>query len=185
MGIYYNWVYIMNIHSSDIAFCTPDELFRRYDKRLIARLVSDTGVPISDDFALKNDQSLKVALREASAIVESYAYRGGRYTRDDLIALYQDTTKIGRELLIGLVASIALYLLWRRRGDPGVPIPNEYKLAEDMLRKLEQGYNIFAFEETMDTGRRVGAISNSSFSLNSYRLIALRRLTGNPFFVSE
>lgn len=173
----------MNIHSSDIAFCTPEELFRRYDKRLIARLVSDTGVPITDDFALKNDQTLKVALKEASAIVESYTYRGGRYTKQDLLDLYQDTTKIGRELLIGLVASIALYLLWRRRGDPGVPIPNEYKLAEDMLRKLEQGYNIFAFEETMDTGRKVAAISNNTFATNSYRLVALRRLTGNPLFL--
>lgn len=169
----------LQIHSSDIAYCTPDEMFLRYDKRLISRLISDTGVPITDNFELKNSKVLKSALNEATAIVESYAYRGGRYTRDDLKALYNDNTKVGRELLVGLVASIALYLLWRRRGDPGVPIPNEYQLAENMLQKLERGYNIFAFDETMKYGRYVASISNSSFTNNSIRLISLRRLVGN------
>lgn len=168
----------LTIHSSTDSYCSVNELFIRYDKRLIGRLISDTGVPVTDEFDLLNNQILRTILREASAIVESYAYKGGRYTKDDLRALYLSNS-VGKELLVGLVASIALYLLWRRRGDPGVPIPNEYQLAENMLRQLERGYNIFAFDETMKYGRFVHAVSNSVFANNSVRLISLRRLVGN------
>jgi phage gp36-like protein len=171
-----------NVHSSDIAYATPDELIIRYDKRLISRLISDTGVPITDEFDFRNNNVLKTLLREASAIVESYAYKGRRYTKEDLKAIYNDTTKVGRELLISLVCAITLYLLWRRRGDPAIEVPKDFEIAENMLRRLERGENIFAWQGTMDAGSRMEFVSNATLLQSSPRTIALRRFIGNAGF---
>ena len=166
------------IISSTTAYATPADMLIRYDKRLIGRLVSDTGTPVTDDFALNNNIVLRTLLKEASGIVESYAFKGGRYTREMLQQLYNSNTS-GRELLVSLVCAITLYLLWRRRGDPNIQPPKDYVIAEQYLRQLERGANIFAFLGTEEAGYNVDMFSHNIFWGQSIVGLDIMRLTGN------
>lgn len=166
-----------NVVSSPIAFATIDDLLKRYDKRLISRLVSDTGSVVSDD-ALSNNAILISLLSEASALVESYAYRGMRYNRDDLLSIYRSNT-VSRELLVGLVCALAVQLLWRRRGDPATGASVDWEIANNLLRQLERGDNVFAFDGTMHAGIALESVTNDESLAASPRLSALRRITGN------
>lgn len=166
-----------NIVSSAIPFASVEDMLRRYDRRIIARLVSDTGSPV-DENSLGDNAVLLSLLKEASAIVESYAYKGMRYTRDDLVAIYQSNT-VSRELLVGLVCALTMHLLWRRRGDPAVNTTSDWEIVNGMLRQLERGDNVFAFEGIMHSGIALELATESEIMHSSPRMIALRRIFGN------
>jgi phage gp36-like protein len=165
------------ITSTNTGYCSPGEMLLHFDRRLIGMLISDTGVPVTDDFALLNNNVLKTALMQASAEVESACYRGGRYSKDDLDAIYASDTAAKR-FLTWLVASIALYRLWQRRGDPKV-IVGDFTSALQYLEALETGKRIFPLAETAVAGRKLEFVDASGIPDANDLVIKYRRILGN------
>lgn len=142
-----------SLNSTSTAYCSPSEMLTFFDRRIIGMLVSDTGSPVTDLFQLQNNTNLQEALMLASAEVEAACARGGRYNKDDLTAIYNSNTAAKR-FLTWLTASIALYRLWQRRGDPSLVV-GDFTSALQYLEMLETGKRIFPFTETEEAGRRL------------------------------
>lgn len=132
--------------SATSSYCTGTEFFERYDKRLIADMLGDDGVPVSTTGIETNSRLLKL-LQQASGRVESACAVGERYRPEDLQAL----TGNAHELLAGIVADLAFGLLMRRRGTfDAAPAP--VKEAEETLERLESGALIFPTVEAEKAG---------------------------------
>lgn len=132
------------LDSTTTVWCTPDEMTRFYDARLIALLCSDSNTPVND---LNTSQVLQSVLRLATAQLESIAYRGKRYTRAELQDIYSSNT-VASELLKYLVASLALRILWMRRSDHSNPPIDSG--VDVLLEKLNAGEMIFPLIDTMN-----------------------------------
>jgi len=165
------------VRSTATGYCSPSEMLEHYDKRLVGMLISDTGVPVTDDAAIQNSNILRAALLQASAEVEAACYRGRRYSKEDLDAIYSSNTAAKR-LLTWLVASIALYRLWQRRGDPKLVV-GDFTFALQYLEALETGKRVFPLLETEEAGSKFGFIDIKDVLDANDMAIKYRRLLGN------
>lgn len=111
------------------AYATYEDMVLRYDTRALKDLVSDTGVP--EPF-LDLNSVIDLVLSEATGILNSAVQVGNSYT-DDQIAELLAAGGTGADHLKGLVCSIAMALLLRRR-------PEKYKAADKRLEDIERNY---------------------------------------------
>lgn len=135
------------IFSGD-AYCTGAQFVQRYDARSLAQILSDTGIDIE---TVTSDLKLAAILKEASGKVEAAACLGEAYTADDLTALAADTSNMA-EMLHGLVATLAIQIIYRRRPDFTLPYVQEVQEAERFLSALAVGQKIFGFLDNMEAG---------------------------------
>jgi hypothetical protein len=167
-----------DITSTSTGYCTPQEMLIRYDRRLIGMLVSDSGTPVTT--GLETDPVLLTMLRQASGEVESACLRGRRYSKEDLDDIYQSDTA-AKDFLVWLVASIALYRLWQRRGDPSINI-GDFNQALAYLEMLEQGKRIFPTSEHARAGTHTEFLSVQQIPFNDLRF-KYNRLLGDAGLV--
>src|SRR5688572_11874066 len=130
------------------AYCTIGEFLDRYDRRIIADWLSDTGVKLTTD-ALNSSTRLTEILQDASGLVESACLVGEKYRPEDLAAL----TGNSKRFLMRLVADLAIGMIRGRRGyneEEGV-MP-QHKAALEMLENIRNGERIFGLAEVMTAG---------------------------------
>jgi len=128
-------------------YITVAELVETHDTRPLGQLSSDSGAAATVD---ENNAKLLNAIERASADVESHALRGGRYSSTDLTDLQtaDDWT------LKGLVARLAIYYVYRRRGGPIPPdVESDRSSAKLDLEALRDGKMIFSDAGAIGAGR--------------------------------
>ncbi len=125
-------------------YITEPELLEAYDSRLIARLASDDGTPATLD---ATDANIANAIERASAQLESKALSGGRYT----LALLAAEQAADNWILKGLVAALAMGLMYQRRGAIPEEFRGTWKMAQGQLKDLATGVRILG-GETGDVG---------------------------------
>lgn len=118
------------------------------DINVIAELLSDTGAAASQ-FSLASNTTLTALLQEASGLVESAAFEGGRYAAADLAGLNGNSA----QALIGCVCGLAVWLLWCRRQDVEMKLPVRAEMAMQFLEKLRKGDVVFATAEAEEAGQ--------------------------------
>ncbi len=156
---------------TQVSYITEAELLVAFDDRTVFQLASDTGTP-----ATTGAPEIVNAIERASAMVESGALRGGRYSLADLAALQTADDWS----LKGLVAELTIAKLYQRR--PGT-IPEDMK---EMLRAAGQKI------EALEKGDRIfndsGAISSGKPSvhfLSEFERARLGLVSSQPFFPKQ
>ena len=140
--------------TSATPYCSATDFVKRYDVRSIGDRLGDVGIRV-DATSVLTDTNLAALLLQASGMVEEACLRGRRYTPTDL----QSLTGSGLERLRGLVADLALWLIYNRRPDPTRPIPSQCQTASNTLELLASGYRIFSLGEHADAGKEIKVIS--------------------------
>lgn len=136
-------------------YITVAELAESYDARLLADLGGDGSANLVVD---EDNAIITNAIERASAKVESFALRGGRYSEADLAALQADDDW----KLKGLVASIAISFLFRRRAGQAPPdIEKEIEAANKDLDDLRDGKTIFRDDGAIAAGKATAAVLSS------------------------
>lgn len=174
---------VKTVTSATGSYCTADQFFQRYDWRALADLLSDTGLAAAPDApTLAANINLDHLLREASGTLEAAALAGERYTATDLNAIITPdlagNISNSGEMLIGMVATMAIPLIYRRRPDVTLPIMAQLEEAERKLAALYDGVRIFGFRETQDAG-----VADSE--IETVQIVENRRLisyTARPVF---
>jgi hypothetical protein len=169
--------------SGPVAYCTPQQMVHRYDARTIGQYLSDDGIKLTVDEVLASP-ILSELLQEASGELETALLRGGRYTPADLGNL----TGNGLEMLAGMVAGYAMFLIWDRR--PGRfsdhQLPLRAQIAVDKFQDLATGHRILPFQEAADAGRIHHEVeaARKVFDRRLCAVIAIRSfgLRGNEMF---
>jgi len=138
----------MTISSGTTVYITAAQFLRYFDSRIVAELLSDTGVKVADP---ANDPTLAELMQAASGEVESYALKGGRYSSADLADLAGGTTNHSFYLR-KLVATIVMDSLRSRRSRVGEESLESRKWVLATLKLLGQGEQIFGFVETEEAG---------------------------------
>lgn len=160
------------------SFVTTANFLTRYDWRLIAQMVSDTGTADSQG-AVATDPNLLQILQDASGEVLMYAIQGGRYSQTDL----DNLTDISKAQLQRLVSDIAIWFIVLRRGLPVDEYP-QCRLALEMLKLISEGEEIFNVQANIDASVAqspdvsIQSIANNNFLVdNAYRYFPTRRFT--------
>lgn len=116
-------------------FVTPADLTARKDARMVARLASDSGTPISSG-AIATDPVIATILDAAEGDVLAALRYGGRYSDDDLAAL----TGSALAFLKTIIVEVATVMLLRRRPDVSpASIEAQEKIRDMYLKDLKTG----------------------------------------------
>lgn len=139
--------------SSSTTYCPVARFLERIDQRTVAQIASDGGEPVPIG-SLSTNANVLAALKDASGLVESAAFRGEKYATADLAALAATDT-VGRGLLYRIVADLAVAFLWERRPNKsdGAQPPASLQRSLQWLDDLAQGVRIFPMLEAMEAGR--------------------------------
>jgi hypothetical protein len=129
------------------SYLTPTEYLKRCDVRTVAKLCSDTDVPV-DPSSLASDVNLAAALLDASGTLESALLAGDRYTTADLSAL----TGASQGTLFRVLAILTTEYLYRRRPNRDREPGADYQDAQTFLAALADGKRVFALQEVGDAG---------------------------------
>lgn len=132
--------------SGSTLYLSAAEFLRYFDTRMVAELLSDTGTKVQNP---AGEASLQELLRAACGEVEACALRGGRYTADTLAAIATSGTFAAGHLK-KLVAVCAMNNLRSRRGRVGEEELQSHKWAEQHLKALRQGEEIFGVVEEQE-----------------------------------
>lgn len=138
----------MTINSGTTQYITAAQFLRYYDTRVVAELLSDTGVKVVSP---AGDPILAELLQAACGEVEASALRGGRYTSDDLAALAASSTNHA-VFLRKLCAAVCMDSLRSRRARVGEEELKDRKWVLEALKRLRQGEEIFGFVEVQEAG---------------------------------
>lgn len=138
----------MTITSGSTQYITATEFLRYYDSRVVAELLSDTGVKATSP---AGNPILAELLQAACGEVEASALKGGRYTSTDLAALAASATNHS-VFLRKLVAAVTMDSLRSRRARVGEEELKDRKWVLETLKLLRQGEQIFGFAETQEAG---------------------------------
>lgn len=132
-----------------MSYATPSDLIARYDARRLGDYVSDDGTRATEA-ELAIDDRILVALESASGEVEVALRQSGRYSVADLAGL----TGASAEYLKQLVCDIAFCRLYERRGygDDGDAPEMTFKRAQEALKRLRIGENVFNLVEQVEAG---------------------------------
>lgn len=155
---------------AQVSYITEVELLEGFDDRTVGQLASDTGTAVTLD---GTSVEIKNAIERASAMVESGALRGGRYSLADLAAL-----KTADDWsLKGLVAELTIGKLYERR--PGT-IPQDMKdmlrTAHEKIEALEKGDRIFNDAGAIVSGKPKVVL------LSRFERQQLNMVADQPFF---
>lgn len=134
------------------AWSTSDDLLARYDVRRVCQLLADDGTAVLPA-NLPTNPNLLVLLDDATALVASAIYRGGKYTAVDVAAMDGKSYA----LLKRLVCDLTMGLLYQRRGysaeEVRAAVPS-YVSAQEMLDALAEGTRIFGtVQAAVDAGK--------------------------------
>ena len=135
------------VSTSSSSYMSVAEFLKRADHRTVGDLVSDTGQRVSSS-NLPNNTNLLACLLDACGMVESAATVGKRYTPDDLAAL----TGASRGHLFRLITRLTMLMLFERRPDRELRMPEIVQSALDDLDALARGIRIFGFIENQEAG---------------------------------
>lgn len=130
-------------------YAEPADLAARFDIRTIGQLCTDDGQELSRS-AVIDHINVKSALDDASGRVEAALRHGNRYT---LVNLQTDLTDNSLAHLKSIVCTIAMTRLLRRR--PGTFTDLLQQLAaeaEDHLKQLSSGYDVFSIDANVAAG---------------------------------
>lgn len=150
-------------------YITVPDLYDAWDRRIVEQLTSDGGGKPEMD---SNNLKAIWAIERASDDVQMAATVGERYTETDLTTLSTDD----REALKGLVADLAMWHLFKRRG---AAIPESVAMAKNdakiTLKELRNGSAVFPVATARTAGQatvsvipattrdRLNYVSDSSF----------------------
>lgn len=142
-----------------MVYCTPAQMFFRYDLRFIANLLSDTGVPIAQGSLATNANLLDI-LAQASSELKMAVRQGRKYEDLLLDKLYSDPNTSVQ--LYSLVADYAFGVICARRG---MDVPKELATRyEESLRKIEDLRNgIKLFDDPTHAQAGVSVVLENSF----------------------
>jgi hypothetical protein len=182
---------------SDLYLISPAEFLRRYDRRRVAQLLADDGVPVEDD-ELEENETLQLLLLDSTQMLASAVMVGKRYSQDDLYYL-AGMTKTGdtyaerdteidgvevplspdRHLVRRIISDLVYGELVSRRGYSADEINNlapKYGLALQQLQLLRDGERIFStVDQVPETGARVEVVDQTRrTSANSPNLLSNR-----------
>src|SRR5882724_7101975 len=136
------------------------EFLKRTDVRVVADYCSDLGSRIGSSTdvaamksALASDLNLAALLLDATGELEQACQLGGRYSSADLLAMSAATGTAGQARLWRILSRICVALMFERRPDRELKIPEIYQNAMDTLQMLRDGERIFPFIETELAGQ--------------------------------
>lgn len=160
---------------SDMAqntYATFNDLILAYDRHLVAELSSDE--PGASGMSGTNVIATR-ALERASADIEAFLIRAGRYSTDDLETLQSESNT----LLIGLTCDLAMGHLYARRGkDVPAAIQGRLDGAMETLKGLRDGSQILRDTPSITAGKvQVSVISPSKRVQRGF-------VSDEPFFPS-
>jgi len=147
------------INSNTLAYCTPVQMQKFYDWRTIADYCSDTDArPAQADLsniATASGAILATILSSVSGDIEMGAFKGTRYSPDDLLKIacltpYQMNTPTNATATLNkLTAQLAMFYVWERRPQrfAGVDMPLSCRAGFEMLDQLTAGTLIFGLLE--------------------------------------
>jgi len=138
------------VNSGAASYATVADFLRRYDARSIGDLVADDGLRVAAD-SLPGNDIIEALLSQASGRLEAACIMGERYSPADLAALVA-AGKNGSEFLIGLVCSLTIETVYRRRPTPEMQEFPETAEADRMLNALASGKMVLGFTEAMTAG---------------------------------
>lgn len=148
-----------------MAYADPSDLIARFDRRDIADLASDTGIPVT---ALATDPKILAALSDASGRINSCVMVSGMYTAADLASLTGDDLAYLKRLTCVLAIS---YLLGNRIARYGEALEKLVEKSEQDLELIRQGKNLF----NLDAQKEAGLPSIDGPSIVQYRGLNLLR----------
>lgn len=148
------------VSSGAATYCSAARFLQRYDARTIGDLVSDDGTRVSSASLLTNT-NLAALLKEASGKLEAACVVGERYSPTDLAAIITDGGNMA-EFMAGLVADIAISLVYRRRPDVTMPVMPQVDESMRLLNALSEGKMILGFTEAMTSGHMSSEIETSA-----------------------
>lgn len=174
----------LTLNSNTTSLLSPAEFLKRFDIRLVADLISDTGArtggsPNPNASVVQGDPNLAAALLDATGDTEAACIRGERYQPADLFNLANglnpgQTTSAAQGRLFRLIGRLAMCYLYERRPDKG-PIPETYKIAWDHLDALAAGEQIFGFIETQKAGLLFSEVETPQLVENRYLTVVQAR----------
>ncbi len=119
-------------------YATADDLRARYDERILADLVSDTGQPVT---TLATDAKITAALTDASGRVDAACTVANVYLADDLSGLAGNALSLLKLITCQLAMAALLSRRQERLGDEGLQRVTQE--AEDYLDRLRKGERLF------------------------------------------
>lgn len=141
------------------SYCTVEQLYERYDQRLIAQLSNDANS------ILDNTNYIQDNLDDATQWIKAAAIQGNAYTSLELDTLVAS----GETVLIRMCADVALRNMYSRRAQ-GMPQPVKdcTQGTYDLIDALRRGENVLAVEgrESARTPALVTTTANENFNLN-------------------
>lgn len=137
--------------SSSTLFLPIADFLNRVDHRSIGQLASDNNIPIAESSLASNGKVL-AAVKDACGYVESAAYMGERYYKEDLEAI-ASTDCHARNMLYRLVSDQAVMLMIERRPDLDIKPTAGMMRSMEWLEQLVEGKRIFPFTEVAEAGR--------------------------------
>ena len=130
------------------SYADPSDLVSRYDVRTIGELATDDEQVLSRT-AIVNHVNVLTALKAASGRVEAALRHGDRYSIEDLTGL----TDNSQEHLKDIVCAIAMTRLLRRRPGCFIELMSSVAAeAEDYLKQLSSGYEVFSIQAHVEAG---------------------------------
>ncbi len=138
------------VNSSAASYASVGDFLRRYDARSIGDLVADDGLRVAAS-SLTGNVIIGSLLMQASGRLEAACTMGERYAPTDLAAMVASSTNMA-EFLIGMVCSLTIELVYRRRPTPEMQEFPETAEADRMLNALAMGKMILGFTEAMTAG---------------------------------
>lgn len=160
-------------------YAEPDDLFLRFDVRTIGQLATDDEQELSRT-AIANHENVKSALDDASGRVEAALRHGARYSIEDLGKLTDNSLNH----LKSIVCTIAMTRMLRRRPGTYTDLLQQVSAeAEEFLKQLSSGYDVFSLESHVAAGL-IDDTGNSNFesvSLLKQRNLISDNMIGRQF----
>lgn len=148
--------------SATSSYCTNAQFVQFYDVRTIGDWISDDGTRVTPailtDITTAPGTLLAALLQKASGMIEAACLIGGRYSASDLANLTSAADRTlgltsNTELLLqGLVADLAVWIMWSRRPNRDAQMPLQSQLALGTLEELRNGTRIFGTQEAINAG---------------------------------
>lgn len=137
--------------SSTSLLCPVAEFLKRVDKSAVAKLCSDTAVPVPIG-NLSTDPVLIAALRDGGGLFEMAVSRGGRYSLADIAVVLAATSTGACGMLFRIITDATWFYLYGRRPNKDVEAPPSFKMSMELLDDLADGKKVFPFLESEQAG---------------------------------
>lgn len=163
-----------------MAYATADDLFNRYDGRVITDLVQDVPGTRDTEAVAKADPKIAIALEDASGEIEAALQYGKRYEISELNSL----TGSSRNYLVFLTCLLAMRNILGFKLGTHAQLKSEIdQQATQQIEQLRTGRNVFNLTEHIEAGLidNVGTKGTQEVTLIKQRNQVGDRLTGRLF----